>query len=784
MVLDISPCHCISLDVRKSCFSTRLDSTETENRDALWVRSTSALDKAPNTNFDDEIMDWLLNVVKERGATVTPGTRAICKYIVRHIFSECADKSSSFDLLSKVVSKLGVSNTATVAMLVMSLTKADTAGADENGSSLPNYIFDLLLEHFHDHDMIQRAMLDGSSIFMRCSTGHAIPKLIQELANLLIRTNDNENERSRRTSALVTPLLGILLHSRNHSPREESTTAVPLIVESLQQLAENKKGHHVVDIDLAGGFPLDAVCATFAGKWRRALLSCCTDVSGFAQVLCDLASEMFNSPSSLVPLALIGALVDGGDHDMDSVLPSVESSVERRQIYNAVIWTCKHCVDELDHLLGQHDEAASREKIFARLSPLLLLRRIPLSFFRIARQEAVSSRDSSDSTDTAGIIRVFASLGNHIVRRLDENIAQQLFTDEERRLAAEVAGRVLPLGNLAPTNHALIDCHSLFDRVCDPYFAILRKALDANDTNSTRGFRSARVALFAVCTLVASASASENGGNELILIADFCLTLLSTQNHEPAAELEKIQAGCIEFFSLCFERELYFATETADAILLTSNDAATGNRFDDGIRRVNEMVMDILTNSSSYQEDTSGSHICLWNALIVVSKRCTVEILEKLAQATLPSILAWGTAVTHTADLSLQYQLCLAGAMQVVFNVLVRGKSIDLLTHHMSRDARPTLLQVHCWALSTLRTAAVSKADDAGHNAVRKASLKLVLAVVSLGDSRSNCLSPGELGETYTTLHDVALLDKDGEVRMLATSVLQLLHAYQKVPIS
>jgi hypothetical protein len=375
--------------------------------------------------------------------------------------------------------------------------------------------------------------------------------------------------------------------------------------------------------------------------------------------------------------------------------------------------------------------------------------------------------------EASRIIRVFASLGDHIVRRLDENIDQQSFTDEERRLAAEVAGRVLPLGNFAPTNHTLIDCHSLFDRVCDPYFSIIRETLDSNDADSTRGFRSARAALFAVCTLVANAFASDNGGNELILIADFCLAILSTQNHEPAAELEKIQAGCIEFFSFCFERELYFASGPTPAIAQASNDPAKCNRFDGGIRRVNEMVMNILTSSSGYQANTNSSHICLWNALIIVSKRCRIDMLKKFAQVTLPSVLAWGTTATTTVAVSLQYQLCLAGAMQVVFNVLVRGKSIDLLVP-MNHDARATLLQVHRWALSNLRTTVVSK-DGVGHNAMRKASLKLVLVVVSMGDSSLKCLAPGELGETFSALQGVAHLEKDGELRMLATSVLQLL---------
>jgi hypothetical protein len=721
-------------------------------------------DKARDNSSKDERLDCLLNAVKERGAAATPGTRAICEYIVRHVFSEVNDKVSSFEHISKVISKLGISSSATVAILVMSMTTVDNcthAAADENGSSLPDFIFDLFLEHFHYHDIIQKAMLDDSSIFIRCSAGHVVPKLIQELANLTLSTIEHEGARSRKTSALVTPLMGIVLDSRKPNPRGEPMNGVPLIVASLQQLAEKNKSQHLVENDLADGCPVYSVCATFAGRWRRALLTSCTDACAFAQVLCDLATEMFKSPSSLVPLAVIGALVDGEDHATDS---SIESCVERHQICIAVINTCAMCVDEFDRLLCQNDETLSRKKIFARLSPLLLLRRIPTSFFRIARQEAACGRDGMDA---ARIIRVFVSLGDHIVRRLDESSAQQSFTNEERRLAAEVAGRVLPLGNVTPTNRALTDCHSLFDCVCDPYFTLLRETLkDESDANATRGFRSARAALFAVCTLVASASASDNGGNELILIADFCLPLLSTQIHEPAAELEKIQAGCIEFFSLCFERELYFASETAD--VLASHDAATGNRFDSGVKRVNEMVIDILTNSSNYQEDTSASHICLWNALIVVSKRCRIDALQKFAQTTLPAILTWGTAATTTAEVSLQQRLCLTGAMQVLFNVLVRGKLIDLF-------ARDVLLRVHRWALSSLRTATVSK-DDIGHNAMRMASLKLLLAVLSMGESPSSSLAITELGETHSTLQGVAHLDKDGELRMLATHVLQLLY--------
>jgi hypothetical protein len=394
------------------------------------------------------------------------------------------------------------------------------------------------------------------------------------------------------------------------------------------------------------------------------------------------------------------------------------------------------------------------------------------------------------------------------------------FSDEERRLAAEVAGRCLSFGELedvAATQTASKSC-STFLLICKPAFTLFLRAVTKMSTKSAMigAIRTARAALYATCNHLPFANDDERYDNDIYRqTASFALETLCVDAHgvppEVSSDLVKLQTGSIEFFAMCIEKTLQnqkyheapknqLVEEVAGRIAETSmkHMKSRGLSASSSLQQICRSVVTILRvgKSSDAWVDSAKpfflghalqargdfsvpARICLWNALIVVAQRCRDDdqSLNRFSRSTLPWVAEWGAGARPNDDI--HHPLCVAAALQLIFVSVTRSKSLDCFA---GRDGPPKkyIQQVHRWALEAAK-AEPNSFENYANRALRLAALKLMLAIVTIdninsdGSALPSSMGPGELGETFTVVYGVSNMDPDSEVRELASHILGML---------
>jgi hypothetical protein len=545
-----------------------------------------------------------------------------------------------------------------------------------------------------------------------------------------------------------------LIHAACTVINEASTTCIAtidtlstLMSQRLQQcFASRDLGHFiesVVKTLLAIENSSEMVSAelgkVFAPSWRQVvMLESVTDHRGFCLVLDALALAVLSSPSSLALLTLLGAFVG---EPADYLLESTRTLRFIQLGMQNVVQLCT------EHLKAAHTLELTCE-VFERLSPLLLLRRIPSRLYRVAWERSFSD-ECTDKKETTSLL---SSLASEIAARLsfDESSPKgEMISPYERRLAAEVAGHCLPFD--------MGEAYSCFHRICQPAF---QKALDGACSASTTSvsFKPAKAALHAVVYYM-SLSVDPESSDGIFATLAFALRICGMP--EPLLsedqDLEQLRTlGCAELFSSCFEQTFAYDKST--------------------LLNVTTLLRQILTDESpdlgrAEQMATRMFHVdgkvvlspklrsALWNSLLEVSKRCPDGKLEKWET----SILPW--VIPRALD-GKNHPLCVAIGLQVVFVLIVRSKSLDCVQRRGGGVKR-----LYQWALRSMEYP--PHKDHFAVTLVKTVGLKLLVAMLTMDQIGGvRYFGAREVMQTMEILESAVVSNEEPEVQQVAVQML------------
>ena len=524
----------------------------------------------------------------EKVSVLSPSKRAVCATVAQCILSKPA-------LLSALLDHNGVCDT-TVEVLIV-LVQSGKAKDDEPNLSLTEHAVNTLMVNIVHSPYLRQKIRSDPGLFSCLPPKLSVPPLVSTLSGEGMSLGSKKKDTIEQSITSVT--LIALTHMCKVStikPFEIVDSAVDTICE-----IEGKQGEK----DIAGNsnwrgdappssvWNVKNICTKLGRSWRHCLLSSDappTSDGKFAEFLVASAQCMFKYPSSQAPLMLFGALIGDGSALIDIVTPNENSSLGcsdvggidsrtrrlKRVIYLATSALLAQGVEELERTLPLgNDENGDKATVFERLSPLLMLRRVPFNYFRLLHYTFNGYRERCQEN--------LRSLANAISLRLNIHLdfetgdALSLHHDttaEERRLSAELAGSCLPFSQREtqekhtnmPCYHILWSLDSCIGRICIPSFrgAMHYLLVPLQPENSLEGrtrfremrvnsLRSARTALYASCHHTPQARGIDDGRG-LFVVASFAFFVLLIPIAENEDEdLVMLRTGCIEFFAICEE---------------------------------------------------------------------------------------------------------------------------------------------------------------------------------------------------------------------------------------
>ena len=600
---------------------------------------------------------------------------------------------------------------------------------------LANAICNFFVSNIHD-PRVQR-LSRSIPLFKNSNVITTVPKLLT-----IILESDNADISGAASDSLCF----ILLYGDRKS-------AVPLIVDYLCSSFDSELPKHDVNKS-----PDKIV--KFCGIWRRKLIADGNEMA-FSDVIISLCKYMFKHPERKEPLNIYGALLGNGN---DIVASNIS---EQRRLYEALKSILRVCNEYFENL----DRTNEVQDIFRRLSPLLILRRIPICYFDMIR-----SGKTFDGSSIEG------SLGHFLVERLMRNseIECDRFSEKEVRLAAEVCGRCLPFVNTDGQNNKV----SSFNDICFPAFDKVMQ-MDSDSSSRRQILKNGRLGLYVACHFVMSLSKLiMNEGISISII--FAIRMLCRQ--ESSDDFIQLQTGCIDFLSICIDKS-FSEYRKSDLNLKVQDETHSHNNLSNifpNLASVLSMLLSIfieqkipsqITNSpylpeswkahfESGEDIEYSTQVCCMNAIILVSQRCSDENegLYLLKKNTIPVILSWAKS---SRSLKPNY-LSICSALQAAFNLITRSKSFNGIENFI----RP----LHRWALDIVKES-IREGEEESQviEAMRSAALKLMLSIITIGahNIADLSLNPGDVGETMNVLRGTATMDSNPEVRKLANYIIE-----------
>jgi hypothetical protein len=421
--------------------------------------------------------------------------------------------------------------------------------------------------------------------------------------------------------------------------------------------------------------------------------------------------------------------------------------------------------------------AAVTTLLFARMSPLLLLRVLPVPALALALSATAATASDADNDD---------DIAAELVTQLDRRLLRVYEYETVSKLAAEALGR-LPPHFTVPAALARISAYTDSSGSSSNSSAELQ-ALPSGllVPASARASRSAVV----LCAAAAVQPQRLHScyAQEIAAVMVTAMSATATGSTDTAAAaaaataLEKVQRGCID----CCARLL-------DSKLNSSTTAATTAATAAGV--IGELCVTVgirgesLPLCTALQQPLLQLRICLVNVLVSAAKACNPAKLQCLAElhGLLEACVTAGTAsISHTdagkADYSeeQQQQQLQAACLQAAFVLLLRGHSL----YHYTERADALLLD-----LAAVVAAAAAGSSSRRSEVVRLGALKLLSAAVAAltVDASTTATSTATAAAVVAVVADSTLqrvaavllelqrADESAELRSLAAVALQTL---------
>jgi len=715
--------------------------------------------------------------------------------VLPKLVAECIHIRNDPSLVDELVSRLTLECQGTVNIIVHLCQLNPPSPAESRSVNAQDVAAARLIKSLCSSHMVQEALRRNYSLFARFPSSSVIPLLADVLVEVEreVRSNNNASYVVETVRRCLISALGC-----DHFDDSSIQADVGGLVGALSRKLSGDNG----------GDLLNKVCSGLGAEWRRSLLADRSSSASYASTLVSIAREMFAHPSEMVPLTLFGSVIDGSEI-------SLLSEPKTKRLALAVVDLLKVSLEEL----ASNRFTSSQEpdiSMFHRLSPLLLLRRIPRHSYRMALLDP----ETQDSAITQ-----LGILSSEMAARLDVRSPsegdERFFTSEERRLAAEIVALALPFGSkTAPgcTGELTRGCSS-FDTICLPAFESLRSRLRTSETaanNLIASIRSARAALYSVCCVLPFAEDGD-GGLALLGVASFVLEILSVghrvedMSQDTVDEFGKLQAGCIDFLSVCLRRLYERPRADVDNDTLCATLSATNDHqvFEDpsliqAAKVISAMLHDIVFTGRTGVKVCSGgdygihdpsreqpysveARICIWNSFILFSQRCEATVLDRHAESTLDWVVRWSTAAGDHVDDSLRHPLCIAAALKLVLTIVTRlSKTNPNLVIGKESEKSTLSKDIYRLALRTVKRD-FTKYDVYSSHTVRSVALKLLLLILSVEssfcadvgrttpDGTATSLTNQEIADALSVLGDIANKDSDQELRQFARQMIGLL---------
>jgi len=669
-----------------------------------------------------------------------------------------------------LVMRVGMTR-GTVEILAGVLMKHTSETCSKDGcESLLDFSCRILLDGFHSSSWVRAKLKDQCNIFAGCKLDVVVPLIFKTRQDL------NERQTAAGEKVLMENLVSVL--TRNHA--ENIPWLVHLMVQNLRSTlpqGSQSKAETTKEIE--------RLCTVVGQLWGKSLVASPTaSENAFSDVLVAVGRELLAAPSELDSLILFGSIAGQGFD-----LKAVDDSLFGR----AGIAILRLTLDTM--MKGPRTMEPSTNSIFHQIAPLLLLRRIPVSFFRLALKEA------SDSS-TGELWSLVVSVGQQLASRLDifsismsRAPPARLVSEEERRLAAEVAGQLLPLGSLWVGNKRIkvAENCTCFELICLPAFSNLRQCLccerEASKVTQS-SVRSARAALFVVCIALQFAH-EKDAGDSLLRVAFFALKFLSIEPtglaKDVVEDFVQLQSGCVEFFTLCQQLALKSRSVTKDSLSDCCDVRSAANAISEAVRTMLkngkptvEWLSDPAVDNHDDFDSSKSASKSLWRSLVAVSQRSD-GVAASLHH--LPWIIAWLT--DKTEDKYCAQPFCVAAAMQIVFVLLMKTKSFAFLGDSQVQQGK-SVLKLYRFVIGLLAADSLSERDVGAELACRSAALTLLLALVSVdaisteGPNVCTHLSPVDCIKVFRIVEHLAANDPDSNVQRLSRQVLSVLRSQAK----
>ena len=385
-----------------------------------------------------------------------PTDRALCLLVTRCILFRGPS------LVNELVKRNGVTP-STVEILAGILSETGQSGACDskaqsniNNGDLRAVAGSAFLDCIGSSHFAQQKLRSSPELLCSLPIVMVVPRLVSAVSANMDRTD------------VVTAILPAITRILVSSLPDKIDELVRVIIESINRCDEaTVASDDDQKLDKPDAMPSSKLCRKIAGSWRRTLLdNPACDLNALAEVLSAIAKAMFADPSSSVPLTLFGSVVG------DDLSLQISNDEQASSVFLAMKNLINQSVNGLCSAASVDNETDDAGNIYSRLSPLLLLRRLPVRYFKVAWRASSKDRESFEL--------MLSKLADQLADRLSiPGHLKAVFSPEERRLAAEIAGRCLPF-----CEHSSPIC-SCYERICVPAFSSALRTFSAKDESAT-----------------------------------------------------------------------------------------------------------------------------------------------------------------------------------------------------------------------------------------------------------------------------------------------------------
>lgn len=558
-------------------------------------------------------------------------------------------------------------------------------------------------------------------------------------------------------------ILPHILDYMSHRYATHSSTSISCILCNLMEASAKEHADDFVGCLITSAQQYENCKLIFEDNgenWKSILLESDNDC-GYRNILLATAKSMVGMPSSAIPLSLFSSLVG-----MTNELDTTDSE---QKVLKATVSVVQFAVNELR--LPRDFDSGDEQAVFKRLSPLLILRRLPNAYYQILHTHMMSTESSFTvmhelATELANEIRA------HALKNDEGNLAR-----EEKMLLAQVAGHCLPF-SVTPSdlNESPIALFDLFEK---PFSATLdNMRFESKSSLDLQNINESKLALFAVCQHIPGASDDDGCGTAFVKVASFVFEFLY-EYHQTThwgehirQELAKLHTGCLHFLGVVFDS--LFARKAksfAEQIEPEANNCR--NKFLDGLIRTFDDTSSIVFNGAIPELEgryfSASTRISIFNAMVTYTQSCTAEDqrLALFASELLPVLIKW--VDKGAIDDDIRHPLCVAASLQVVYTILAKLGSFDWVNDSETKFVR-----------LTLRCAFKSLCNEEGAgicSPLRLVSMKVILTVIAIKQDLTEYFERDEIHRAMIVVREAVNRDESQEVRQLAFKILPYLES-------